>query len=89
MNPDDQQRSIDLTALSWGLVIGFLAGALLTLFKAPRNVQGVRQQLDEAGTALLERIEAAIPADPIVQGLAEGKAAARRRRAELGLPNSS
>lgn len=85
MSQADANRAIDRAALSWGLIVGFLLGALYTLLKAPRSPQAVREQITETGAALRERIEAALPPDPIAQGLAEGRAAARRRRAELGL----
>ena len=81
--PDD---GLDSGALVWGFVIGSLFGGLIALFLNPRSGQQTRRQLAETSTSLRVQIEEVVtPADPLIESLAEGKAAARRRRAELGL----
>lgn len=69
-----------------GLIFGLLVGGVLGLFFAPGSGRSVRQQLsgtvNDAGQTLKDRIDQAVPTDPVAESLAEGKAAARRRRAE-------
>jgi gas vesicle protein len=76
---------LDRGTLVAGFVIGLVVGGVLTLFKAPRSGQQVRQQITQAGEQVRNKLELAVPADPIAESIAEGKAAARRRRSELGL----
>jgi hypothetical protein len=66
-------------------VIGLLVGGIGALFKAPKHVHISRSQLEETGHLLRSKVESIVPSDPIAESIAEGKAAARRRRAELGL----
>jgi gas vesicle protein len=68
-----------------GFIAGLVIGGAITLFKAPRTGREIRQQLLETGDTVRAQLESAVPTDPIADGLAEGKAAARRRRAQLGL----
>ena len=69
-----------------GTVMGLLFGGLIALFRAPRSGPETRRQITEAGQELRDQIEEAVtPADPVAESMAEGKAAARRRRTELGL----
>ncbi|MFW5771811.1 MAG: hypothetical protein ACOCZH_00705 [Phototrophicaceae bacterium] len=76
-----------------GFVLGLLAGALWALFKGPRvrvrlrlpDMEAARQRIKEAKTALRDTLENVTPSDPVDNSIAEGKEAARRRRAELGL----
>lgn len=75
---------LDNGLLIWGFVLGLMSGSIIALFKAPNRAR-LRQQLTETGENLRNKVEAAVPADPIAESLAEGKAAARRRQAELGL----
>jgi gas vesicle protein len=85
-NPND--NSLDIGTLILGFLIGLLVGSVATLFRAPRSGSEMRQLLAESEQNLLEKIESTvIPADPVAESMAEGKAAARRRRAELGLDN--
>lgn len=65
----------DNNTLFGGFVVGLLVGAGVAVFRGPR----IRPQ------ELRGSIEKAIPNDPIDESIAEGKAAARKRRAELGL----
>lgn len=75
-----------ITGVFWGM----LAGGLWALLRGPRlsvseTIAASRERITEAGTELRERVEAVAPRDPISESIAEGKAAARRRLAELGL----
>ena len=73
-------------ALVLGFVFGSVLGGLIALFLNPRSGSQTRQQLAETSNTLRVQLEeAVIPADPLTESLAEGKAAARRRRTELGL----
>jgi len=84
--PHKNGGSLDGGMLVSGFIIGLLTGGIFALFKAPRR--GVlQQQLNETGENLRHKLESVIPADPIAESLAEGKAAAQHRRAELGLHN--
>lgn len=81
---DRGENLLDLGAVVGGFIVGLLVGGIMALFKAPQSGRKTRRQIEETGDQLLSKIEAAIPPDPIAEGLAEGKAAARRQ-AELGL----
>lgn len=86
VNPVNNDAPLDSGILVSGFVLGLLFGAVLALFKTP-NRSLIRQQLNETGENLRQKLESVVPSDPIAESLAEGKAAARRRRTELGLPN--
>ncbi len=86
----NQQNNIDIDGekVFWGFFFGLAVGAVAALFASPRSGSETRQQLTESGQQLREKIEATVtPTDPVAESLAEGKAAARRRRSELGLDN--
>jgi gas vesicle protein len=72
----------------WGAFFGLVAGGIATLLTAPKSGPAFRRQLrgsvDQTAHTLRERAESIIPADPVEASLVEGKAAARRRRAEMG-----
>lgn len=84
-----KQAAIDSGSLIWGLVLGLIAGGLVALFKVPMSGKMFRRQLTKSvnttGQNLRSTLESVVPSDPIGESLAQGKAAARRRRAELGL----
>lgn len=82
--PNNTADSLDSGVLVSGFIVGLIIGSIFALFRAPKRGV-IRQQLTETGENLRQRIEAAVPTDPIAESLAEGKAAARRRRAELGI----
>jgi gas vesicle protein len=86
-NPET--NSLDSGMLIFGVLFGFVVGGIGALFAAPRSGRATRRQItgqiSETGQTLRTKIETAVPADPVATGLAEGKAAARRRRTELGL----
>lgn len=74
-------------AVMAGFFWGILGGALVALFRGPR-LKPV-QQFQEVQQGVREKLEAVIPGDAINEGIVEGKAAARRRLAELGLLQES
>jgi hypothetical protein len=84
--PSKDGGSLDGGLLALGFVLGLLGGGIIAMFKAPKR-ETLQRQLNETGENLRHKLEAVIPADPIAESLAEGKAAAQRRRAELGLPD--
>lgn len=86
MNPSNETEGLDSGALAWGFILGTIIGGLLALFRTPQLGFLRSPQLAESGQAIREKIESTLrPADPIAESIAEGKEAARRRRAELGL----
>jgi gas vesicle protein len=82
----DSENSLDSGLLVVGFALGMIVGGIFALFKAPKSGE-IRGQIAETGENLRNKIQSAVPADPIAESLAEGKAAARRRQAELGLKN--
>jgi hypothetical protein len=92
---EQEREPLDSGMILWGAVIGFVFGGLVTLFTAPKGsrsdaaTEGSAKPLSVAAITqrVRTRIEAAAPPDPVEESLAEGKAAARRRREELGLNN--
>lgn len=76
---------MDKVFLFWGFIFGGVSGGLLTLLMAPKRSRNTQQQIVTLSQSVREKIEASIPADPIEDSMAAGKAAARRRRDELGL----
>jgi gas vesicle protein len=86
MSQQTSKGDINGESLMWGFVCGLVVGALAALFASPRSGSENRQQIGETGQQLRDKIEATvIPVDSVATSMAEGKAAARRRRAELGL----
>lgn len=75
---------LSTSALVFGFLLGLIAGGMAALFGAPRSGAVTRQQLADTGQALRSKLDHVVPADPVAESIAEGKAAARRRRAELG-----
>lgn len=83
---DAEQARLDIGALIIGLLMGMVAGGLTALFLSPRSGAETRRQITTTSQELREQIEETItPTDPLEESLAEGKAAARRRREALGL----
>lgn len=94
-------NTIDDDAAFSGFKLGLLAGALFALFSAPRiriahllrNLTAtgaglgdkLHQASNDAAKGLRDKLTSLTPGDPINASIAEGKAAARRRRTELGL----
>lgn len=79
--------NVDAGMIAWGVIVGAIIGGIVTLFTAPKRGTESRRQITEATQQVRTRIETAIPTptDPVKDSLAEGKAAARRRRDELQL----
>lgn len=82
MAQENHEPGLDGGLLVSGFVIGLLVGVITALFNGGSRA---RQGLLETGETLRDKLESIVPTDPIAESLAEGKAAARRRRAELGL----
>lgn len=77
---------LDSGSLAWGALIGLVLGGAAALFLTPRSGAETRQQISATGQELRTQLEDMVmPPDPLDESMAEGKAAARRRRAELGL----
>lgn len=73
---------LDIGSLLGGAVIGAVVGGVLTLLFSPLNGESIRRALQRRS----ETPRAITPlSDPAAERIAEGKAAARRLRAELGL----
>lgn len=85
-----QEKSFDLDSgmLIFGMFTGMLVGGVVALFKAPRSGEQTRDQITGQVSQTTEDLKSRIDqvtADPVAESMAEGKAAARRRRIELGL----
>lgn len=75
-------KKLHEAALMGGFFWGAILGAGIALFNAPRLRPA--QQFQQVQQEVREKLVAAVPADPIDQSIAEGKAAARRRLTEAG-----
>lgn len=85
MKNDQLENTLDTGMFVAGFVIGVLAGGITALFRVPQSGRLTRQKIGESGDNLINKLESVVPSDPIAEGLAEGKAAARRRQSELGI----
>ncbi len=80
------KRELDGGLLVVGLFLGMVTGSLVALFTAPKTGRALREQISETVTETGQQIRTTVtPSDPVAESMAEGKAAARRRRAELGI----
>jgi len=75
---------LDDRATFSGFLTGMILGGVLTLLRGPRLPW--RRLGDNPAKAGRKLIMAITPTDPIRDSIAEGKEAARKRRADLGLP---
>lgn len=70
-------------------VVGLMVGLAAALWYLPASGRKLRDNimrvLRRTTRGLQTQVEAVVPADPIAESIAQGKAAARRRRDELGL----
>ncbi len=78
---------LDEGVLFWGFWLGAFVGAVVTLLRSSRRGLLLGWSPDwgrvrDRGKALQQRLE---PVDPVAQSIAEGKQAAQRRRAALGV----
>ena len=84
-----ESGQVDTGLLVVGFILGLVIGGGIALFNAPRSGQDTRQQLSDSlsGTSnsLRSKLDTVVPTDPVAESIAEGKAAARRRRSELGM----
>lgn len=80
----NENSKLDNGLLFGGFVMGLIVGGVAALFRTPQSGNEVRQQLVESGDALRNKLESVVVNDPLAESMAEGKAAARRRRLELG-----
>ncbi|MCB9451627.1 MAG: hypothetical protein H6672_09310 [Anaerolineaceae bacterium] len=72
-------------SLLWGFIIGALAGGIVTLFRSTRPGLLVANPRSLEESVLQETSKSPPPVDPVAASIAEGRAAARRRRVEMGL----
>ncbi|MGQ9887421.1 MAG: YtxH domain-containing protein [Aggregatilineales bacterium] len=85
-NRHADRLALEVNALVLGLICGALVGAVIGLFTTPRSGSQVRREITRTGQALVARIEETAAAqDAMAESMEAGKAAARRRRADLGL----
>lgn len=76
-------NQLDNGLLFGGFIFGLLIGGIAALFRTPRSGSELRQQIADSGDTLRNKLETAV-SDPLAESMAEGKAAARRRRLEMG-----
>jgi gas vesicle protein len=74
-------KGLDAGRLVAGALLGMVLGGLVALFRIRRSGPEARESL---GEGLREIEEAITRADPVSESIAEGKAAAQRRRAASG-----
>lgn len=78
-----------MESLFCGSVIGLVAGAISALWYLPRSGKSLRETLlkraEKTTKSLQAQVDNIVPPDSVAESIAQGKAAARRRRDELGL----
>jgi len=82
----NQRSWLDTGTFIFGVLIGLLAGSGLALWYVPKSGRVLRRDITAGVTQTADaaRVQIdALTADPVADSLAEGKAAARARRAEL------
>lgn len=84
MTQNQNNDALDNQAAFWGFLLGLVLGGLLALFRAPQSGKATLQRITGLGQSVRDKLENALPADPMLDSIAEGKAAARRRLEELG-----
>ncbi|MCA9912722.1 MAG: hypothetical protein H6671_03455 [Anaerolineaceae bacterium] len=68
-----------------GFLLGLLTGGLVALFWLPRPGLLASKRLSTEGMHAHEALTVASPVDSVAASIAEGRAAAHRRRIEMGL----
>ncbi len=68
-----------------GFLLGLLTGGIVALFRLPRPGLLAAKRLSTEGMHTRESLTVISPVDSVAASIAEGKAAARRRRIEMGL----
>lgn len=81
-----QKQKLREGAVFGGFFWGLVAGGILTLVRGPRLRPADR--VSQMTSGVQAKLSALGPSDPVQDGIEEGKAAARRRLAELGQPSS-
>jgi gas vesicle protein len=81
-----QRLPLDGVFVFVGMILGGVLGGIVTLLFAPMRGVDARDSIVAITQQAKERIESVGPTDPVEESLAVGKAAARRRREQLGLP---
>jgi hypothetical protein len=76
--------TLDENAVFGGFFWGVLIGAILMLVNSPRRGL-LSRSITAKPQVVPSKAESALPADPLADSAAAGKAAARRRLAELGV----
>ncbi len=71
-----EPRELDGEMLIWGTIYGLIIGGITALLTLPKSGLALRREVRD-------RVELAIPRDPVADSIAEGKAAARRRLEEM------
>lgn len=84
-NKDVPRADVDRITLIWGFVFGALVGGVAALLGFPKQQKPPHQQVKAAALMLKDKLEAVVPTDPVEDSMSAGKAAAKRRRDELGL----
>jgi gas vesicle protein len=82
MRPPNERFQLDVGVLIGGVIVGLLIGALAALLFSPVSGEQMMRRL-RGGTT--ETPTARKDSDPVAESIAEGKAAARRLRAQLGI----
>jgi gas vesicle protein len=85
MTQNPHNEGANNAAVFWGFVLGLLIGGLAALFGAPKSDKTIGQRVKGLRHSVRDKLENTIPADPLADSIATGKAAARRRLEELGL----
>lgn len=84
-NLTNDRNADGMGSLVWGFVIGAVAGGIVTLFRSTRPGLLATKPRSLEESLLQETPKSPPPVDPVAASIAEGRAAARRRRIEMGL----
>lgn len=80
-------QTVDRGTFLFGAVAGAIIGTVLALLYAPVSGAALRHKVQstaqDAENSIRASVAAVVPQDPVAESIAEGKAAARRRRDEL------
>jgi gas vesicle protein len=89
--PTSSNKNSDNNSAIWGFIWGLVIGGVIAVLRAPRlnvvkfqNAQPL-EQLKQVQQEIREKLSSVVQNDPLSESIAEGKAAARRRLAELGI----
>ncbi|MFO7320168.1 MAG: YtxH domain-containing protein [Chloroflexota bacterium] len=89
---DRADAELDSGLLLFGLFVGLIAGGIVGLLNAPRSGRETRRYIQNGFNrtrgAIRQKVESAVPSSSLEDSIAEGKAVARRRLADLGVSES-